>query len=80
MTGHHDGTWTVVQTPADLGQFLRDLRLQRGWTQTQLADELGVTRQYVAEIEKGKANLYSDRLFQSLRLLGGTLRAQQRSR
>ena len=39
-----------------------------------------MTRQYVAEIEQGKPNLYNERLFQSLRLLGGRLRAEQSGR
>jgi putative transcriptional regulator len=30
------------------------LRLERGWTQEQLADQLGVSRQTVISIEKGK--------------------------
>ncbi len=74
------GVWAPIHTAADLGRFLRDLRVQRGWTQAQLAEELGVTRQYVSEIENGKPNLYSERLFQTLRLLGGRLRAEQRQR
>ena len=75
-----ESMWAPINTAADLGRFLRDLRVQRGLTQAQLAAELGVTRQYVAEIEQGKPNLYSDRLFQSLRLLGGRLRAEQSGR
>lgn len=76
----HEGSWAPINTAADLGRFLRDLRVQRGLTQAQLAEDLGVTRQYVAEIENGKPNLYSERLFQSLRLLGGRLRAEQSGR
>ena len=75
-----DGSWAPINTAADLGRFLRGLRVQRGLTQAQLAAELGVTRQYVAEIEQGKPNLYNERLFQSLRLLGGRLRAEQSDR
>ena len=75
-----EGMWAPINTAADLGRFLRDLRVQRGLTQAQLAEELGVTRQYVAEIEQGKPNLYSERVFQSLRLLGGRLRAEQSGR
>lgn len=71
-----EGNWSPINTAADLGRFLRDLRIQRGLTQAELAHELGVTRQYIAEIERGKPSLYTDRLFQSLRLLGGRLRAE----
>ncbi|MGN6605645.1 MAG: helix-turn-helix domain-containing protein [Jatrophihabitans sp.] len=57
----------------DLGRFLGDLRAERGLTQAQLADELGISRRYVYEIESGKPSLYSDRLFATLRLLGARL-------
>lgn len=76
MNKQTEGSWAPIYTPADLGRFLRDLRTREGMTQAQLADELGVTRQYVVELETGKPNLYSDRLFHALRLLGGHLRAQ----
>ena len=75
-TERAEGSWAPINTPADLGRFLRDLRTQEGLTQAQLADELGVSRQYVVVLETGKPNLYSDRLFQALRLLGGHLRAR----
>lgn len=70
------GMWAPVYTEADLGRFVRDLRVQRGMTQAQLAEELGVSRQYVTEIERGKPTLYSERLFEILRLLGGRLRVE----
>lgn len=79
MTDNRTTLWAPIQTPADLGQFLRRLRHERGWSQQRLAEELGTTRQYVFEIESGKPNLYSDRLFAALRLLGGALRAERRS-
>ncbi len=33
---------------------LRDLRAERGWTQAELSEELGVSRQTVNAIETGK--------------------------
>ncbi len=68
--------WADLYTPQDLGHFVADLRKSRGLTQAQLADELGVTRQYISEIESGQPNLYSDRLFRLLRLLHGNLRGR----
>jgi len=62
--------WGYVTTPADLGAFLRSLREERQLTQEQLADDLGITRQYLYEIESGKPTLYTTRLFSLLRLLG----------
>ena len=40
-----------------LGQRLRKLRKQRGWTQAEMADILGLDRSYLAEIEEGKRNV-----------------------
>jgi HTH-type transcriptional regulator / antitoxin HipB len=80
MNRQSEGLWSPIHTPADLGLFLRDLRTQKGLTQAELAEELGLNRQYVVELETGKPNLYSDRLFQALRLLGGQLRAQGSAR
>ncbi|WEV77047.1 helix-turn-helix transcriptional regulator [Janibacter cremeus] len=33
---------------------LADRRMQRGWSQTRLAEELGVSRQTVISIERGR--------------------------
>lgn len=65
--------WARVLSPADLGRFLAELRAERGWTQEDLAAELGISRRYLYEIESGKPSLYSGRLFAVLRLLGARL-------
>ncbi|KQR15890.1 helix-turn-helix domain-containing protein [Cellulomonas sp. Leaf334] len=70
--------WAWVTRPTDLGDFLRDRRQQRGLTQAELADELGISRRYVVEIEQGKPSLYTDRLFAVLRELDIVLKAEQR--
>lgn len=38
------------------GNRLRTLRKQRGWTQAEMADILGLDRSYLAEVEAGKRN------------------------
>jgi transcriptional regulator with XRE-family HTH domain len=68
-----DKVWTRVLTSGDLGDFLADLRVARHLTQQELAEQLGVRRQYVNEIETGKHTLHQDRLFALLRLLGARL-------
>ena len=65
--------WAYVFSPADLGGFLARLRAERGLTQADLADELGISRRYLYEIETGKPSLYTDRLFMALRVLGARL-------
>jgi HTH-type transcriptional regulator/antitoxin HipB len=69
--------WAAVRTPEDLGRFLARVRQDQGLTQEELAQDLGVSRRYVSEIENGKPGLYTERLFQMLRLLGVRLRAEQ---
>jgi len=68
--------WAFVTRASDLGDFLRRRRLQRGLTQAQLAEELGITRRYLVEIEQGKPSLYTDRLFALLRELDVVLRVE----
>lgn len=68
-----DKVWARLLTPRDLGDFVADLRVARHLTQQELAEELGVRRQYVNEIETGKHTLHQDRLFALLRLLGARL-------
>ena len=46
------------------------LRVQRGYTQKQLADELGVTQPRVAEIESARGNLQIDTLDRLARVFG----------
>ncbi len=39
------------------GQRLRTLRKQKGWTQVQMADALGIDRSYISDMERGKKNV-----------------------
>ncbi|MBR4875347.1 MAG: helix-turn-helix transcriptional regulator, partial [Clostridia bacterium] len=39
----------------DIGKNIRDLRIQKGLTQEQLAEQLFVTRQTVSNYENGKS-------------------------
>ncbi len=36
---------------------MRKLRLQRGWTQVDMAEKLGLDRSYLADVERGKRNI-----------------------
>jgi transcriptional regulator with XRE-family HTH domain len=65
--------WSTVRTPADLGSFLAEVRVRSGWTQDEVAAELGITRRYLYEIESGRPTLYTDRLFGLLRLFSARL-------
>lgn len=62
-----------VRSARALGKELAQLRFERGLTQEELADQLGLTRRYVYELETGKPNLLTTRLFELLRELGAHL-------
>jgi len=65
--------WMVeyrVRSFGELMDALRDVRLGRGeLTQQQLADQLGVSRSYVADLESGRSNRLVDLVFDVLRVL-----------
>ena len=42
---------------ARFGRKVRKLRLQRGWTQVDMAERLGLDRSYLADVERGKRNI-----------------------
>src|SRR5258705_7307306 len=44
-----------IRTPADLGALIRDSRTKLGLDQKSLAEKVGVSRQWIVEIEKGKS-------------------------
>ncbi len=44
----------LVRTPRDVGAAIRERRRELGWDQQALANKIGVSRQWVIEIEKGK--------------------------
>jgi transcriptional regulator with XRE-family HTH domain len=39
------------------GRRLQELRKERGWTQIQLSERLGLDRSYLADAERGKRNI-----------------------
>lgn len=40
-----------------IGMNLKSLRKQRGWSQQRLADEAGIQRRYLPELESGRKNV-----------------------
>jgi HTH-type transcriptional regulator / antitoxin HipB len=44
----------LIRTPNELGALIRDQRRRCKWDQQALAKKIGVSRQWVVEIEKGK--------------------------
>ncbi|EIU07029.1 putative transcriptional regulator [Mycobacteroides abscessus 5S-0421] len=53
-----------------MGARVRDLRIERGMTQEQLALDSGVTRNVLIDVEHGKRGLLYERLFDLAEALG----------
>ena len=62
--------------PDPISQLVRDLRKRRGWTQRQLADEMGVTEASVRNYEKGRQDPEPLVLLRMSELAPGDLRRQ----
>ena len=55
---------------ADIGRVVAARRRQLGFTQTQMANELGLTQRYVSELENGKTSSLNTRTLDVLDQLG----------
>ncbi len=63
----------LIRTPHDLGAAIRDRRRQRGWSQRELAERIGTSRQWVNEVEKGKARTEVGLVLRALEALDAAL-------
>jgi HTH-type transcriptional regulator / antitoxin HipB len=61
--------WTI-RAPEDFGRTIADLRALRGLTQEELARQAGVSRNYLAQLERGLTVALLDRVLRLLRRLG----------
>lgn len=66
----------IVKTPQDIGAAIRAQRKQFGWNQDALAKAIGVSRQWVIDIEKGKARAELALVLRALQALGLSLDVQ----
>jgi y4mF family transcriptional regulator len=64
----------ILTSSIDLGRAIRDKRLELGLTQQELAERVGVARQWIIKVEKGKARAELEPLLQTLFQLGLELR------
>lgn len=44
------------------GKKVRSLRLEKGWSQEELADKVGLHRTYIGSIERGEQNVSIDNI------------------
>lgn len=66
----------IIQTPKELGLAIRSRRKELGWDQATLAKQVGVTRQWVIDIEKGKPRAELALAMRALRVLGLSLNVE----
>jgi HTH-type transcriptional regulator / antitoxin HipB len=58
-----------AKTPNDFGIFIREQRRARGWDQAELARQIGVSRHWVVDIEKGRQGAELGLVLRALRAL-----------
>lgn len=69
----------IIRIPGQLGPMLRAARLQHGWTQADVARQLGITAQAVSKLENQAGRASFDRIHRLCLLLGLELGLQPRS-
>jgi HTH-type transcriptional regulator / antitoxin HipB len=67
-------------SPADLGQYLRDVRIEAGLTHRQAAGLCNVGPRFLLELENGKTTASLGKIFQVLRGYGIRLHAERLAR
>jgi len=66
-----------IQDERELGLLIREHRKRLGLDQAELATRVGVSRQWIVEVEKGKPRAEVGLLLRTLRVLGVTLHAEE---
>lgn len=61
---------TDIRKFRDLGAIIRAVRESRGVRQSDLAENLVISRHYLVDLEGGKSPLFITRLFRTLNALG----------
>lgn len=64
-----------IKTISTLGELVRDQRKQRGWSQSLLAEKVGVSRLWVGQFENGKESVELGLVLKALRALDLSLEA-----
>ena len=64
-----------IESATTLGELVRDQRKQRGWSQTVLAEKIGVSPLWIGQFEKGKETVELGLALKALQALGLNLEA-----
>jgi y4mF family transcriptional regulator len=60
----------LLRRPHEVAVFCREGRARAGWSQTQLAEVVGVSRQWISLVENGKPSVEFDLVMATLEALG----------
>lgn len=60
----------LLRRPHDIAGLFREGRARVGWSQNQLADTVGVSRQWISLVETGKTSVEFDLVVAALQALG----------
>jgi len=66
-----------IRTPTDLGALIRDRRIKLRLDQRSLAEKVGVSRQWIVEVEKGKPRAEIGLLLRTINALGILLATEE---
>lgn len=66
----------LFHRPHDLAALFRDGRARIGWSQTDLAERVGVSRQWISLVENGKTSVEFDLAIDALHVLGYRLHVE----
>ncbi|HET9033889.1 MAG TPA: helix-turn-helix transcriptional regulator [Dokdonella sp.] len=69
----------IIRLPDQLGPKLRAARVQLGWTQADVASQLGISTQAVSKLENNAGRASFDRVHRLCLLLGLELGLQAKS-
>lgn len=64
--------WTI-RSGDDLGRAIAEIRHERGLTQEEFAEQAGISRVYLAQIESGRSSSVLEHMLRALRRAGAQL-------
>jgi len=67
----------LIKTSGDLGQVIRARRKELKWNQSKLAEQIGVSRQWIIDIEKGKPRAELGLVLRTIYALGLSMHMDQ---
>ena len=63
----------IIRSPEDLGRAIGELRRAQGHTQEQMATHAGISREWLAQLERGRPSRSLSVMLRLIRRLGGEL-------